>query len=63
MKELRYYLADPCETEIDLITCSDELFMDVAEKQGDVYTQQGFKDAFNNAEINTNTQFLRIIEL
>ena len=36
--------------------------MDEAEAQGRVYTLKGFQNAFNNDEINTSTDLIKIIQ-
>jgi len=38
-----------------------EEFMDIAERQGNVYSINGFSKAFNRGEINSNTDIIRII--
>jgi len=42
---------------------SDEEFMTEAERQGTVYTLEGFVKAFNVIEINTNHHGIRIIDV
>lgn len=42
---------------------SDEEFMTEAERQGTVYTLEGFVKAFNLKDINTNHDTIRIIDV
>ena len=42
---------------------SDEEFMTEAERQGTVYTLEGFVKAFNLKEVNTNHHAIRIIDV
>lgn len=63
MKELRVYVVDIdiVEEQTGLIT--NEIFMDLAEKQGTVYSLKGFELAFNYQELNTATDMIRFIEV
>lgn len=64
MKEIRVYVVDVHSDTDELIPLlSDEEFMNVAEHNGTVYTLQGFQYAFNNNEINSSAEFIRIIEV
>ena len=36
-------------------------FMNISEKQGNVYSLQGFQNAFNNEEINSSTDLIKFI--
>ena len=65
MKELRFYLVNPdwIDSPIDLYDLSDEEFIELSEKQGTVYSITRFESAFNNEDINSFTQFLRILEI
>lgn len=42
---------------------TDEEFMDLAEEEGRVYSLEGFKDAFNEEEINTAIDVIRFINV
>lgn len=46
-----------------ILKLSDKKFMNLAEKQGTVYTEQGFVDAFNLKYIYLPCSVLRIIEV
>ena len=62
MKEQRVYMIDIDDLDIpkfDKIT--DKIFMEISEKQGNVYSLGGFTKAFNGEEINSNTDIIRII--
>ena len=63
MKELRVYVVDinTVEEQIDLVT--DEVFMELAEQRGTVYSLKGFELAFNYEELNTSTDMIRFIEV
>ena len=59
MKEQRVYMIDTTFDDLDIPT--DKIFMEISEKQGNVYSLEGFTKAFNNGEINSNTDIIRII--
>ena len=63
MKELRIYVVnvDTLEEQTGLIT--DDVFIELAEKQGTVYSLKGFELAFNYQELNTSTDIIRFIEV
>lgn len=63
MKEIRVYLVDLYEVSHvqKPRDWSDKKFMAEAEKQGTVYTLQGFVTAYNEDEINQNNSVIRII--
>ena len=64
MKEFRVYVVDVHSDTDELIPLlSDQEFMNVAEDNGTVYTLQGFQHAFNNDEVNSSEEFIRIIEV
>ena len=61
-KETKVYVVDTTQ-EIKVDNYFDDLnsFMYVSEKQGNVYSLQGFQNAFNNEEINSNTDLIKLI--
>lgn len=63
MKEFRVYVVDVdvFENVDEFIT--NEKIMEIAESTGRVYSLNGFQVAFNNLEVNTNTDLIRIIEV
>ncbi len=65
MKEKRVYIIDTSYEDLNIprfdTNRSDNIFMDIAEKQGNVYSLGGFTKAFNRGEINSNTDIIRII--
>ena len=64
--ETRVYLIDSSDErveDISIIDLTNEEFIFEAEEQGKIYTLDGFAIAFNNEEINSNTDFIRIIEV
>lgn len=62
MKEKRYYLVN-VESFDDLVEIQEdnEKFMAMAEKQGFVYSEKGFVEAFNTDEIYSPTMLLKIL--
>ena len=72
MKELRVYVINLegitedfyDEMQIDMLDDLDnDSFIETAEKQGGVYTIQGFQSAFNEEEVNTAVDVIRFIEV
>ena len=71
MKELRVYVINIDEIDFEnempvnttVSQTLDEKFMNIAEKQGGVYTIQGFQNAFNEEKINTAVDVIRFIEV
>jgi hypothetical protein len=62
--ETRVYVVDIDQTEDEFsIAITDDVFIDEAEKQGSVYTLEGFQVAFNNNEVSSLTGFIRFIEV
>jgi hypothetical protein len=61
--EKRAYVisVDAMEGEKFYHELTDEEFMDEAEKQGRVYTLLGFQGAFNDGQINTEVDVIRIL--
>jgi len=64
-KELRFYLVDIDRVSRHIIVqdLTDEEFMEEAEKQGNVYTLDGFVKGFNEVVIHQSTDILRVIEI
>lgn len=71
MKELRVYLIDVNEVDFEeempantsVLELSDDKFMEIAENQGNVYTINGFQNAFNEEEICVSNDFIRFVEV
>ncbi len=63
MKETRYYLIDTHKVsdDIDYVNCTDEEFITMCEEQGNIYSAEGFQEAFNTENINTAIHQLRVI--
>lgn len=63
MKEIKVYLVDLYEVRHTQKPrdWSNEKFITEAEKQGTVYTLQGFVNAYNEDEVNQNNTVIRII--
>lgn len=40
---------------------TDEEFMDIAEEQGNVYSLKGFEEAFNNDDVSSVCEYIRIL--
>jgi hypothetical protein len=66
-KEMRVYVVNTHDERVEDIEdfhgLTDEEFMFEAEEQGRVYTIEGFQKAFNGSEVNTETDFIRFIEV
>ena len=64
MKEQRVYMIDTTFDDLDIPKFddkrTDKIFMDISEKQDNVYSLGGFTKAFNRGEI-SNTDIIRII--
>ncbi len=62
--EIRVYAIDTFNLEErhwnDL---TDDEFMTLAEEQGNIYTLQGFQEAFNSQDINTEIDAIRFISV
>lgn len=63
MKETRV-----CVVDVDTLENADnfitkEMFMEIAENTGRVYTLEAFQSAFNCEEVNTHTDIIKIIEV
>lgn len=63
MKELRVYAVDIDTIEEQTCLVTDEIFMQLAEERGTVYSLKGFELAFNYEELNTSTDMIRFIEV
>lgn len=61
--ELRFYLIDTDNTDIDVINASKKQFVEESERQGTVYSLEGFQKAFNQGSINSHTDQLRIFSI
>lgn len=61
LKEIRFYIVNPSLVDDFSNEISDEEFITLAEKYGDIHSFQSFQIAFNYGEI-SNECFLRIIE-
>ena len=71
MKEVRVYavniheIGEDAKDSIDVVgwdTFPDWEFIEMAEKQGNVWTLSGFQKAFNYEEVNTDMFYIRIID-
>ncbi len=62
--EIRVYVANSTETEIgDLRELADDEFMTEVERQGKVYTLQGFQIAVNYEELYLDESYIRFISV
>ena len=63
MKEIRVYLVDIYNFEFDDSPkdWNNEKFMTESEIQGNIYTLEGFQDAYNDGDINGENSYIRII--
>ena len=62
-KEIKIYVINIYDIEEvkEIRSLTDEEFQTVAEELGTVYSLKGFEKAFNNFEINTETDFIKIM--
>lgn len=64
--ETRVYVVDLGDARVDDVDVqglTNEEFQFEAEEQGRVYTLDGFSEAFNSEDINSNTDVIRFIEV
>jgi hypothetical protein len=63
LKQTRVYVinTDIQRSSIFYKRMTDEEFMDEAELQGTVYSLEGFVEAFNNEEVDTNSDVIKTI--
>ena len=63
MKEIRVYLVDIYNFEFDESPkdWNNDKFMTESEIQGNIYTLEGFQDAYNDGDINGENSYIRII--
>jgi hypothetical protein len=62
-KELRVYVVDTNLLEVSYEELTDGEFVQEAENQGNVYSLVGFQEAFNDGEIDSSVEVLRVIEI
>jgi hypothetical protein len=62
-KELRVYVVDANLLEVSYEELTDGEFVQEAENQGNVYSLVGFQEAFNDGEIDSSVEVLRVIEI
>lgn len=60
-KEIRVYVINASELAIRSVPKTDKAFMKRAEKQRNVYSLAEFQRAFNDMDISTETDIIRII--
>lgn len=63
MKEFRVYVVDMDVIETVDMFITDEIFMNLAQKTGRVYTLKQFQSLFNDEFIDSSTDLIRIIEV
>ena len=62
--EIRVYVIDIFTLEEQYWNdLTDDEFMTLAEEQGNIYTLQGFQEAFNSQDINTEIDAIRFISV
>jgi hypothetical protein len=64
-KEIRVYVLDCQDISIDkgFTELTEKEWMDECERQGRVYTLEGFQRAFNEEEINSSIDVIRFITI
>lgn len=60
-KEQRVYVLDVNNLEIGFEEMTDEQYIEECEKQGGIYSIEGFQKAFNEEEVNTAIHIIKII--
>jgi len=60
-EEIRVYLVDSMNEVENWDELPNDEFIRMAEEEGKVYSLQGFVKAFNEEEINSSIDFIRII--
>jgi hypothetical protein len=62
---MRVYVVDANDAGDDFSCnqCSNEEFINEAERQEMIYSLEGFQKAFNLSEVNTEIHFIRFIEV
>lgn len=62
--EIRVYVIDTFNSQKqDWSNLTDEEFITIAEEDGNIYTIQGFQEAFNLGDINTDIDVIRFISV
>ena len=62
--ETRVYVIDTFNVRgINWNDLTDEEFINLAEEDGNIYTLQGFQEAFNSQDINTEIDVIRFINV
>jgi hypothetical protein len=61
--ETRVYVVDTRASDCFSNDLKDDEFMTLSEEQGRVYTLQGFQEAFNLEEINSDIDLIRFINI
>jgi hypothetical protein len=67
MNNLKFYVIDVRyldeeEASLDFLEISDDLFLHIAKKYGEVYTVKAFETLINNDDFVVANSFIRIIE-
>jgi hypothetical protein len=64
VKEFRVYVVDTDNqfSELSVKEMTNEQFTAEAEMLGTVYTFEGFEKAFNNGEIQSDTDYIKLIQ-
>ena len=61
MSETRVYVIDTFNVRGNWNDLTDEEFITLAEQDGNIYTLEGFQEAFNAQDINTEIDVIRFI--
>lgn len=51
------------EVDIDLTTITDNAFIKIAERSGDVYTERGFENAYNSDDFDNSNTYIRFLDV
>ena len=63
MSETRVYVIDTFNVRGNWNDLTDEEFITLAEQDGNIYTLEGFQEAFNAQDINTEIDVIRFINV
>lgn len=51
------------ESELDLTMIPDNMFIRIAERSGDVYTERGFENAYNSDDFDSSNTYIRFLDV
>ena len=51
------------EVDLDFTMITDNMFMTIAERYGDVYTERGFENAYNSDDFDFSNTYIRFLDV